>query len=108
MAQDVSGCGVDVLFDVALFHLRARLAHAAFEGNPLVDLFEWIGRRKFHGPEVGIAIHEGDAVNVAARFAADLANETNFSFFGGTRKPKSQAFVRRKSISGDNSGAVAA
>ena len=82
MAQDVSGCGVDVLFDVALFHLRARLAHAAFEGNPLGGWFEGIGRRKLHWPEVGMGVHEGYAVNVAAGFAADLPDEADFDFFG--------------------------
>jgi len=82
MAQDVSGCGVDVLFDVALFHLGARLAHATFEGNPLGDWFERIGRRKLHWPEIGIGVNEGDAINVAAGFAADLPNQADFSFFG--------------------------
>jgi len=88
MAQDVSGCGVDILFDVALFHLRARLADAALEDNPLGDWFERIGRRKLHGPEVWIGVNEGDAVNVAAGFAADLSNEADFGFFGGAGKPE--------------------
>jgi len=108
MAQDVSVDGVDVLFDVALFHLRTRLAHAAFEGDQADGWFERIGRRKLHRPEVRIGIDKRDAVNVAARFAADLSDESDGSLLGRPGEAQRQEFVRRKAISRDNSGAVAA
>jgi hypothetical protein len=58
--------------------------------------------------KVRIRIDEGDAVNVAARFATDLPYEADGSFFGGPDEPQRQEFVRRKPISSDNAGAVAA
>jgi len=70
--------------------------------------FERIGRRKFHRPEVWIGIDESNAVNVAARLAANLPDEADRSFLGSPREPERQKFIWRKSISRDNSSAVAA
>jgi len=91
-----------------LFHIHTGLANAAFEGNLLAGGFERIGWRKVHRPEIRIGVDEGDAVDVAARFTANLPDEADRSFFGSPGEPQRQEFIRRKSISRDNSSAVAA
>ena len=55
-----------------------------------------------------IGIDESDAVDVAAWFAADLADEADFGFFGGIGQAQGQAFVGRKTLSRDDASAMAA
>jgi hypothetical protein len=90
MAQDVSVDGVDVFFDFVLLDILAGSAEAAFEKQVETYRFERLGFRKFHRPEVRIGVNECDAVNVAARFAANLADETDFGFLAGIKQPEGQ------------------
>lgn len=55
-----------------------------------------------------IGIDECDAVNVAARFAANLPHEADFGFFGGIGQAQGQEFVGREAVSRDNAGTVTA
>jgi len=91
-----------------LFDVLARLASAAFEHDEGAGRFERIWRRKLHRPEVRIGIDERDAVNVAARFAADLPDEADFGFLGRIGQAQGQEFVGRKTVSRDNAGPVTA
>ena len=106
--KDVPVDGIDVFFDFVLLDVFARVAATAFEQRLRNGWFERFGLRKVHRPEVRIGIDERDAVNVASGFSADLANESNLAFLGGSGKTERQDIVRRKAVTGNNAGAVAA
>ena len=55
-----------------------------------------------------VGVNECDAVNVAARFPANLPDEADFGFFGGVGQAQGQEFVGREAVSRDNAGAVTA
>jgi len=84
IAQDASVDGVNVLLDFPLLDFLTRLANAALQHGRVAGCIEAIGRGKLDGPEVGIGIDEGNAVDVAARFAADWADEADFRLLVGT------------------------
>jgi len=91
-----------------LLDVFPRLAAAALEDDERAVQFEGFGRRKLHRPEVEIGIDERDAVNEAARFAANLPDEADFGFLGGIGQAHGQAFIGRKTVSRDDASAVAA
>lgn len=106
--QDVPEDRVNVILDIALFDVLARLAEAAFERDAAVSRFERLGRRKFHRPEMRIWIDERETIYVTARFAADLADEANHRLFRGIGQAERQDFVRGKPVSRQNASAVPA
>jgi hypothetical protein len=107
-AEDVAVDGVDVFFNFVLLNLLPRLAERAREGEAADLRFVVLGRGKFHAPEVEVGVHEGDAMNIAAGLAADLADEAHFGFFRRAGETERENFVRREAVFGKHAGAVAA
>jgi hypothetical protein len=108
IAENASTNGVYVLFDIPLLNILTKVAKAALERSWALRWIVGFRRRKFHGPELKILIDECDAVDIAAGFAANLANETNFCFGGGTGHAQGQDFVGSEDVARNDSGAVAA
>lgn len=107
-AENVSTNGVDVLFDIPLLNILTKMAKAALERSWMCGWVVGFRRRKFHGPELEILVDECDPVDIAAGFATNLANETNFGFGGGTGHAQGQDFVGSEDVAGNDSGTVAA
>lgn len=107
-AENVPTNGVDVLFDIPLLNILAKMAKAAFERSWMCGWIVGLRRRKFHGPELEILVDECDPVDIAAGFATNLANKTNFGFGGGTGHAQGQDFVGSEDVAGNDSGTVAA
>lgn len=107
-AENVSTNGVDVLFDIPLLNILAKMAKAAFERSWMCGWIVGLRRRKFHGPELEILVDECDPVDIAAGFATNLTNKTNFSFGGRTGHAQGQDFVGSEDVAGNDSGAMAA
>lgn len=64
--------------------------------------------RKLNLPEVEIWIAESDAIDLAARVIAQLANEADFCFAAGIEKSKREDFVGGEFVASNYSGAMAA
>src|SRR5690348_15577674 len=99
---------VHIFFHFDLLDGLARAAKAAFQSELQVDGLERLARRELHGPEFQVWINEREAVDVPARLAADLADETDFRFFGRAGEAKRQCFVRGEAMTGDDASAMTA
>jgi hypothetical protein len=108
ITQDGLAGDKDVRFDFRLPDVGAFVAEATFKIDAGM-LDDGLGRRrKFNFPEIESGVRESDAVNVAARFFAQAADEADVGFAAGIGVAHSQHFVGSELIAGENARAVAA
>ena len=63
---------------------------------------------KLNLPKINLRINESDAVNIAARVFAKMADEADFGFAAGVGDAYSEGFVGRKFVAGEDAGTVTA
>jgi len=82
-----------------LLNILMRLAEAAFQRQTEAGRFEGFGGRKLHRPEVGVGLDKRQAINVAARLAANLPDEADDRLLPGARQAQGHEFVGCKAVS---------